>query len=162
MTPDPAALDAAIRRARHLLFAFDGPISRTDAGSPLDSATLTAPYIYETFVACRESGRSVVVLSPKTKVDVSNHPDIRDLFEHVTTIAISVADAIGFLEVNPAYCLLITSSIEDVEAAQAAGTPSVGYARTPVDAAHLIDAGAIAFVYSMADIAIKLRARTSD
>jgi len=161
MTPDPAALDAAIRRARHLLFAFDGPISRTDAGSPLDSATPTAPYIYETFTACRESGRSVVVISPKTKIDVPNYLSAHDLFEQVTIIAISVADAINFLELTPTDCLLITSSVDDVEAAQAAGTPSIGYARTPDDAAHLVDAGAIAFVYSMADIAIKLRARTS-
>ena len=29
MTPDPA-LDAAIREARHLLFAFDGPIRSAD------------------------------------------------------------------------------------------------------------------------------------
>jgi hypothetical protein len=29
MTPDPA-LDAAIRQARHLLFAFDGPIRNHD------------------------------------------------------------------------------------------------------------------------------------
>ena len=110
MTSDPAALDAAIRRARHLLFAFDGP----------------------------------------------------NLFEQVTIIAISVADAINFLELTPTDCLLITSSVDDVEAAQAAGTPSIGYARTPDDAAHLVDAGAITFVYSMADTAIKLRARTSD
>jgi beta-phosphoglucomutase-like phosphatase (HAD superfamily) len=158
MTPDPAALDAAIRQARHLLFAFDGPIRRTDTGSLLDAATPTAPYIYEAFTACRESGRSVVVISPKTEVDVPNYLDAHDLFEPVTVIAISAADAIKFLEITPADCLLITSSVADVEAAHTAGVPSIGYARPPDDAARLVDAGATAAVFSMADLALSLRA----
>jgi beta-phosphoglucomutase-like phosphatase (HAD superfamily) len=144
MTPNPAALDAAIRQARHLLFAFDGPIRRTDAESPLDSETPTAPYIYEAFAACRESGRSVVVIGPKTKIDVPNYLDAHDLFEPTTIIAISAADAIKFLELTPADCLLITSSPTDVEAAQVAGASSIGYARTSDDAAHLVDAGRLA------------------
>jgi hypothetical protein len=45
---------------------------------------------------------------------------------------------------------------------QAAGAPSIGYARTPDDADHLVDAGAIAFVYSMADIALRLRGQATD
>ena len=162
MTPDPAALDAAIRKAHHLLFAFDGPIRRTDAESPLDAATPTAPYIYEAFTACRESGRSVVVISPKTMIDVPNYPDAHDLFGLTTIIAISVADAIKFLELTPADCLLVTSSPADIEAAQAAGVPSIGYSRAAGDAAPLVDAGAVTFVYSLADVALKLRARTAD
>ena len=102
MTPDPAALDAAIRKARYLLFAFDGPIRRTDTGSPLDSATPAAPYIYEAFAPCRETDRSVVVISAKAKINVSNYLDAHDLFESVTVIAISVADAIKVLELSPA------------------------------------------------------------
>jgi beta-phosphoglucomutase-like phosphatase (HAD superfamily) len=66
------------------------------------------------------------------------------------------------LEAPPTDCLLITSSPADIEAAQAAGVPSIGYARTPDDAAHLVDAGAIAFVYSMAELALSLRAHRLD
>jgi phosphoglycolate phosphatase len=162
MTPDPAALDTAIRKARHLLFGFDGPIRRTDAGGPLDSETPTAPYIYEAFTACRESGRSVVVISPKTEIHVPDYLDAHDLFEPITVIAISVADAIKFLELGSADCLLITSSPADIEAARAAGVPSIGYARTPDDAAHLVDAGATASVFSMADLVLSLRAHRLD
>jgi beta-phosphoglucomutase-like phosphatase (HAD superfamily) len=157
MTPDPAALDAAIRQARYLMFAFDGPIRRTDAGNLLD-ATPTAPHIYEAFTACRESGRSVVVISPKTEIHVPNYLDAHDLFEPITVIAISVADAIKYLELTPADCLLITGSPADIEAAQAAGVPSIGYVRAPDDAAHLADAGATASVFSMADLVLSLRA----
>jgi phosphoglycolate phosphatase len=158
MTPEPAALDAAIRQAHHLLFAFDGPIRRTDTGGPVDSETPTAPNIYEAFTACRESGRSVVVISPETDVHVPNYLDAHDLFEPVTVIAISVADAINFLALSPSDCLLITSSPADIEAAEAAGVPSIGYARTPDDTDRLIDAGATASVYSLTDLVLSLRA----
>jgi beta-phosphoglucomutase-like phosphatase (HAD superfamily) len=159
MTPDSAALDAAIRQSRHLLFAFDGTIVRTDTGNPVDSATPTVPYIYEAFAACRESGRSVVVISPKQEIHVPNYLDAHDLFTQITAIAVSVADAINFLEIAPDNCLHVTSTPADIKAAQIAGIPSIGYVRTTDDAAHLVDAGAVAFVYSMADLTVSLRAR---
>ena len=157
-----SALDSAIRQARHLLFAFDGPIRSTDAGIPADSTTPTAPYIYEALVACRDSGRSAVVITPKLLIDVPAYLDAYDLFTQVTVIAASISDAVSTLEAPPADCLLITSSPADVKAAQAAGTVSIGYARTPDDAAHLVDAGANAFVYSMADLALRLRAHRAN
>jgi phosphoglycolate phosphatase len=162
MTPDSAALDAAIRQARHLLFAFDGTIIRSETGNPVDSATPTVPYIHEAFAACRESGRSVVVISPKQEIHVPNYLDAHDLFTQITVIAISVADAINFLELTPADCLLVTSSTADIKAAQAAGTPSIGYARTPDHATRLADAGAIAFIYTIADIVLRLRSQIID
>ena len=162
MTPGPAALDAATRQARHLLFAFDGPIRRTATGSPLDPATPTAPYIYEVFTACRDSGRSVVVISPKTEIHVPNYPDTHDLFEPIAVIAISVADAIKFLELTPADCLLITSSPADIQAADTSGVPSIGYANTEDSADLLFEAGASAIVYSMADLTLRLRARNPE
>ena len=157
-----SALDAAIRHARHLLFAFDGPIRNTDTGMPADSTTTTAPYIHEALAACRDSGRSVVVITPKPLIDVPAYLDEHDLFTQVTVIAASIGDAVSSLEAPPADCLLITSSPVDIKAAQAVGTPSIGYARTPDDAAHLIDAGAIAFVYSIAELALSLRAHQLD
>jgi phosphoglycolate phosphatase-like HAD superfamily hydrolase len=99
-----------------------------------------------------------VVISPKTEIDVPNYLDAHDLFEPITVIAISVAGAIKFLELTPADWLLITSSAADVEAAQGAGAPSIGYARAPDDAARLADIGATASVFSMADLVLSLRA----
>jgi beta-phosphoglucomutase-like phosphatase (HAD superfamily) len=158
MTPDQA-LDAVIRDARHLLFAFNGLIRSASAVDPGDPTTPTAPYIHEAFAACNESGRSVVVISTKPKIDVPAYLAAHDLFTPITVIAASVADAINFLGANPAECLLITSSTAEVQAAQAAGTPSIGYARTPDDAAHVVHTGAIASVYSMADLVLALRSR---
>jgi hypothetical protein len=93
-----SALDAAIRQARHLLFAFDGPIRSTDAGMPADSATPTAPYIHEALAACRDSGRSAVVITPKPLIDVPAYLNTHDLFTQVTVIAASISDAVSSLE----------------------------------------------------------------
>jgi phosphoglycolate phosphatase len=164
MTPDPA-LDTAIRQARHLLFAFDGPIRRTDTGNPVDSATPTAPtsaYLHETLAACHESGRSVAVISAHSPTEVRDYLDAHDLSTQVAAVATSIGEAASTLEASPINCLLITSSPADIEAAQAAGTPTIGYARTPDDAAYLVDAGAIVSVYSLLDLALTLRARSID
>jgi beta-phosphoglucomutase-like phosphatase (HAD superfamily) len=161
MTPDPV-LDAVIRHARHLLFSFDGPIRRTDTGEPVDSNAPTAPYIHEVLVACNESGRTASAISTKPPIDIPAYLDAHDLFTQITVIAVSVPDAINFIKATPDRCLLVTSSTDDIKAAQAARTPSIGYARTPDDAPHLVDAGAVAFVYSMADVALRLRALPVD
>jgi phosphoglycolate phosphatase-like HAD superfamily hydrolase len=157
MTTDPA-LDAVIRQARHLLFAFDGPIRSVDARKPADSTMPTTPHIHDALTACRESGRSVIVISTKPKIDVPAYLDAHDLFAQITLIAASVADTVNTLETTPDSCLLITSSTADIRGAQVAGTPSIGYARTSKDAAHLVEAGANAFIYSMSDLALRLRA----
>jgi phosphoglycolate phosphatase len=156
MTPDPA-LDAAIRQARHLLFAFDGPIRRTDDREITDPASPTTPYIHEALAACRESGRSAVVITHKPLIDVPAYLEAHDLFTQVAVIAASISDAVSTLEAPPTECLLITSSADDIKAAQAAGSPTIGYARTPQDAARLTEIGTTSFVYSMSDLALSLR-----
>ena len=154
------ALDSVIRQARHLLFAFDGPIRSMDKAKPAESTAVTAPtstYLFETLAACRESGRSVVVISANSPSDIRAYLDAHNLSTQATVVAASIGEAASTLEASPADCLVITSSLADIEAARVAGAPSIGYARTPDDAAHLVDAGAIAFVYSMAALALRLR-----
>lgn len=157
-----AALDAAIRKARHLFFSFDGPIRSTETGDRSDPNVPTTPHIYEALVACYESGRSVVAISTKPQIDVPAYLDRNDLFTLITVIAASVADAINYLELTPADCLLITSSPADIETAQAAGVPSIGYVRATGDAARLADSRATMLIYSMTDLALSLRAHKLD
>jgi beta-phosphoglucomutase-like phosphatase (HAD superfamily) len=156
MTPNPD-LDVVILRARHLLFAFDGPICRVDEGKPVNQAAPTAPHIHDALTACRESGRLAAVVSTNPPSDVRAYMDAHDLLNQITTVAASVAEAATALEAAPPDCLLITSSPADIKAAKAAGTPAVAYARTPQDAAHLTEIGITSFVYSMADLALSLR-----
>jgi beta-phosphoglucomutase-like phosphatase (HAD superfamily) len=164
MTPS-ASLDAAIRQARYLLFAFDGLIRSTDMAKNADSTTpttRTSAYLHDTLAACRESGRLAAVISADPSAEVCAYLDAHDLLALVAVVAESIDEATTTLVASPGDCLLITSAPADIEAAQAAGTSSVGYARTPDDAARLADARASAVVYSLADIALKLRARTFD
>jgi beta-phosphoglucomutase-like phosphatase (HAD superfamily) len=163
MTPD-SALDTAIRQARHLLFAFDGPIRSVYEAKLTDSAAVTVPtsaYLHETLAACRESGRSVAVISAHSPTEVRDYLDAHDLSNQVAVVAASIGEAASALEASPADCLLITSSPADIEAARAAGTPTIGYARTTDAVAYLVGAGVIAFVYSMADLTLSLRASCS-
>lgn len=164
MTSD-LALDTAIRHAQHVLFSFDGPIRSADKANPDDSVAVTAPtsaYLHETLAACHESGRSAAVISTNSPAEVRDYLNAHDLSTQVAVVAASIAEAASTLEASPVNCLLITSSPVDVEAAQATGTPTIGYARTPDDDARLVDAGAITFVYSMADLALSLRAHPTD
>jgi beta-phosphoglucomutase-like phosphatase (HAD superfamily) len=156
MTPNPD-LDAVIRRARHLLFAFDGPICRMDDEKPIDPATPTAPHIHDALTACRESGRLAAVIGTNPPTDIHAYLDAHDLMNQITAVAASIAEAATALEAALSDCLFITSSPADIKAAQAAGIPAIAYARTPSDAARLVDAGATAFVYSIADITLSLR-----
>ena len=158
MTPDPA-LDAAIRQARHLLFAFDGTVRQMNAGKSANSTSTTVPHVHDALAACRESGRSASVISANSSADVHAYLDGQDLSAQVTGVVPSIGAAATALNVSPADCMLITSSSADIEAAQAAGTPSIGYAGTPDEAAHMVDIGATSCIYSMADLALTLRAR---
>lgn len=165
MTPDSAALDAAIRQARHLLFAFDGPVRSVDKAKSIGWGVVTSLnsyYLHDALTACHESGRSVAVISANSPIEVHDYLSAHDLSTQVDVVAVSIAEAATALEAAPVDCLLITSSPADIEAAQAAGTPTIGYARTPNDATPLANAGATAVVYSMADIALRLRARTAN
>lgn len=164
MTPDSAALDAAIRQSRHLLFAFDGPVRSVDKAKAIGSGVVTAlnsAYLHDALAACHESGRSVAIISANSLMEVRDYLNAHDLSTQVDAVAASIGEAAHTLEAAPVECLLITSSPADIEAAQATGTPTIGYARTPDDAAHLVDAGATASIYSMAEIVLVLRSQTA-
>jgi beta-phosphoglucomutase-like phosphatase (HAD superfamily) len=120
--------------------------------------TLTSAYLHDALAACHESGRAVAVISADSPIDVHDYLNAHDLSTQVAAVAVSIGEAASTLEAAPVDCPLITSSPADIEAAQAAGTPTTGYGQTPDDAAHLVDAGATAFVYNMAVLALSLRA----
>lgn len=160
MTQNPA-LDATIRPAQHLLFAFDGPIRGTSNVKLNNSATVAAPtsaYLHETLASCIESGRSVAVISASSLNEVREYLDAHDLSTQVAVVAASILEVASLLEASPVDCVLITSSLGDIESAQATGTPSIGYARTFDAATHLVDVGATTSVISLIDLAISLRA----
>jgi hypothetical protein len=139
MTPDSTALDAAIRQARHLLFAFDGPVRSVDKAKSIGSGVVTAltsAYLHDALAACHESGRSVAVISADLPTEVHDYLNAHDLSTQVAVVAVSIGEAVSTLEAAPVDCPLITSSPADIEAAQASGTPTIGYARTRASASR--------------------------
>jgi phosphoglycolate phosphatase len=157
-----AKLDAIIRQARYLLFDFDGPIRSMSGGNQPDEASDTAPpapYIHDVLAACHESDRFAVVICTAPSSEVLAYLDAHDLFTRVTLIAASIGDAITELEASPSECAFITSTPVDAEAAQAAGVPTIAYAKTRDDADHQAATGATV-VYSLVDLALSLRARS--
>jgi phosphoglycolate phosphatase len=69
--------------------------------------------------------------------------------------------AIGELDTRSSACALVGDSPTDIQAAHAAGVHSIGYAKTSRDIDHLVDSGAGAIILSLADLALRLRARPS-
>jgi phosphoglycolate phosphatase len=157
-----AKLGEIIRQARYLLFAFDGPIRSLSGGDRPHEASDTAPpspYIHDALAACHESGRFAAVISTAPRAEVLAYLDAHDLFTPVTLIATSIDDAITELEASHSECVLITSTPTDATAAQAAGVSVIAYAKMRDSAEHRAVMGATIVVYSMIDLALKLRAR---
>jgi beta-phosphoglucomutase-like phosphatase (HAD superfamily) len=159
----------------------DGLASRVEAQlTQLESvavaSALPTPYITDVLAACRESGRSAAIVSANSSAAIHAYLAMHDLISQLKigaartgpdplTLPLSprlIAQAAAAVDAAPAVCAVISSTPDDIKAAQAAGAPSIGYAKTPDDAEHQVHAGATALVYSLADLALRIRARVGD
>jgi len=125
--------------------------------------------------ACRESGRSAAIISATSPAATHAYLAMHDLAGQLTVVAARTAPDPLILPPSPhfigqtadalnapsAECAVIGSSPNDIRAARAAGAPSIGYAKTPDDAERQVQAGASAFVYSMTDLTLRIRARAA-
>jgi beta-phosphoglucomutase-like phosphatase (HAD superfamily) len=146
-----AALDQIVRQTWYLLISFDGPVRSTSPGNP------PAPNIHDVLRACRESGRSAAIVGETSRAEVQAYLDLHDLSDQAAIVATSLAEAIDAIKAAPTVCAVVASSPSNIEAAKASGLATIAYSKTPDDADHLAQAGADAFVYSMMDLALKLR-----
>jgi phosphoglycolate phosphatase-like HAD superfamily hydrolase len=149
-----AKLEAIIRHARYLLISFDGPIHT------LSMDNQPAPYIHDVLSACRESGRSVVIISTEPAEEVHSYLDFdpRDMPTLIAAVVPGIAKAVIALKASPVDCAVITSSMGDIDRARDAGIHTIAYAKTQADAVRQAAAGATV-VYSLADLALSLGAR---
>ena len=145
----------------------------------MESAAVTTaaptPYVHEVLTACRDSARPVAIISSHSAAAVRAYLDLHDLYGQIRRIAARTGPdpavlkhrpgmiglAVTGLDTQSPACALVSSSPTDIHAAHAAGMHSIGYARTSRDSDHLVDAGADAIIVSMADLALRLRARSS-
>ncbi len=130
-----------------------------------------AGYIHELVSSCRESGRSVSVISNNSARAVQSYLERNSLDGPIgLVLARNSADmliregdlidaAIAALETAPAACALVTASASALEAASLTGTHALGYARMPGSRETLTAAGADTVIRSLADLVLRLRAR---
>jgi len=146
----------------------------------MESAAVTTavstPYVHEVLTACRDSARPVAIISNHSATAVRAYLVLHDFIGQIRLITARTGPdpavlklrpdlitlAITELDTRPTACALVGDSPADMEAAHAAGARSIGYAKSFRDIDHLIDAGAGAIILSMADLALRLRARPSD
>jgi phosphoglycolate phosphatase len=134
------------------------------------------PHINDVITACRDSARSVAVISNNSEKAVRSYLAAHDLDGRIEMVAARTSCDSAILKPSPCLidqaanklstrastCVVIGDSRTDIESARRAGAPSIGYARTPIDGERLTAAGADAIVLSMADLALRLRARVTN
>jgi phosphoglycolate phosphatase len=145
----------------------------------MESAAVTmaapTPYLLEALTACRDSARPVAVISNHSATAVRAYLVRHDLHDQIRFISARTGPDTAVLKPRPdlielamaelgtrsSACALVGDSPTDIQAAHAAGVHSIGYAKTSRDIDHLVDSRAGAIILSMADLALRLRARPS-
>jgi phosphoglycolate phosphatase len=130
------------------------------------------PGVHAVITSCRESGRTVTVVSNNSERAVraylsryaldgpigtviartSPDPDLLKPCPHLLHQAITASHA------EPADCALVGDQVSDIDAARQAGTHSIGYANKPGKTHSFTAAGAGAIITSLAPLALALRA----
>ena len=102
------------------------------------------------------SGRDVQDRISLVIARTSHDPALLKPSPHLITQAVETLDA------EPGECTLVGDSVTDVQGARLAGIQSIGYANKPGKRERLVAAGADATINSLADLALKIRARVAD
>ncbi|GIL29911.1 HAD family hydrolase [Actinocatenispora comari] len=125
------------------------------------------PGCLDMLTAAHRAGRPVVIVSNNSAAAVRTYLVLHQLGEHVAGVIGRPHAAPERMKPDPwplqeaarrhhvpnAECVLIGDSITDIEAAQAAGAASIGYANKPGKADRLTNAGATTTVTDMYQLA---------
>ncbi|ARQ69733.1 HAD family hydrolase [Streptomyces marincola] len=161
---DPLALLSRIAQERPGL-AADADRALTELEAEAVQQARLNPDIKSVLDACASSGRQVVVVSNNAGKAISAYLRREGLAGLVRGVVGRVPgepasmkpsprlllDAMG--ETAPAKCVFIGDATRDVEAGDAAGVPTIGYANKPGKAARLAAAGAAVVVESLVPVA---------
>jgi HAD superfamily hydrolase (TIGR01549 family) len=133
------------------------------------------PYVHEVVTACRNSGRSVTVVSNNSARTVHAYLTRHGLDDRISlVIARTSADpallkpsphlitqAVDSLDAQPEECALVGDSLTDIQAARLARVHSIGYANEPGKRERFTEARAGAIINSLADLALRLRSHSA-
>lgn len=128
-----------------------------------------AAYLLDAATACRNSGRTLTIISRHATAAVRSYLDREYLESQVTHVIARdhepqpipelLKRAFTTIGITPAECTLITASAEAIRDAASTGVNTIGYTRAPGDRERLTAAGASATIGSLADLTLRLRAR---
>jgi len=130
------------------------------------------PGVHAVITSCRESGRTITVVSNNSERAVRAYLTRHALNGPIATIIARTSPDPGLLKprphllhqaitaahADPAACTLVGDQVSDIDAARQAGTHSIGYANAPGKLDTFANAGADAIVTSLAPLALALRA----
>ena len=136
------------------------------------AATATpAGHIHDLITSCRDSSRTVTVISQISAHAVNSYLERNSLADAVdlvlardrpsplTSDADLIESAFAHLNTTPTACALVTASAIALKAARQARVHAIGYARAPDSLEALTAAGADAVIPSLADLVLRLRTR---
>lgn len=129
------------------------------------------PYVHEVLAGCRETGRTVAVVSNNSARAVSAYLDRHSLSDGVALVVARTSHdpallkpsphlleiAVQKLAADPAATAFVGDSLTDIEAAHRAGIASIGYANKPGKQDRMTQLNAGAVITSMSDLALSLR-----
>ena len=132
-----------------------------------------AAYVHEVVTSCRESGRSVSVVSNNSERAVNSYLAQHGLDDRIDLVVARtshdaallkpnphlIEKALDALKAEPAACAFVGDSTTDIQAARLIGVPSIGYANRPGKHNLLAHVGANTVVSSLSDLVLVLRAR---
>jgi phosphoglycolate phosphatase len=132
------------------------------------------PYVHEVLAGCRESRRTVAVVSNNSAQAVNAYLDRHGLSDGVGLVVARTSHdpaqlkpsphlleiAVQKLAADPAATALVGDSLTDIEAAHRAGIGSIGYANKPGKREAMTELHAGAVIGSMSDLALSLRAHS--
>ena len=145
----------------------------------IESAAVTTAvptsYAHDAITACRESGRSVAVVSNNSAIAIRAYLEAHDLAHQVVAVAARtgadpsilkpspylIKEAAAALGASPSACAVVGDSLTDIQAAHSARAFSIGYASKPGMHERMTQAGTGAVIDSMADLTLRLRARAT-
>jgi HAD superfamily hydrolase (TIGR01509 family) len=121
--------------------------------------------------ACADAGRSVWVVSNNAGGAISSYLAAHGLSDLVSGVfgrqegdpssmkpsPRLLLDAVAAAGASTAQCVFVGDAVRDVEAANAAGMPAIGYANKPGKADRLAAAGAVVVLDSMTELAAAVR-----
>lgn len=158
---------------------FDADTARRAAGRLAEmelaaaDRALPSAYVHEALAACRDSGRTLVIVSRQSKEAVEAwlaRFGLSDQVQHVFAparresapaqdMSALLDEAVHALHARTDEYAFITNRAMGVQEARRIGVHTIGYARTQADGERLSRSGAESVLLSLADLTLRLRAR---